>query len=84
MIRIYITVIIAITIAYVCGVIVGKKKTQDIEIVEGITMYAEDGKIEGSLLLKDEPQVEMNPELIDKPIGYEVISVEGTLNMEDK
>ena len=84
MMRMYITVIIAITIAYVCGVIVGKKKTQDIEIVEGNTAYVEDGKIEGSLLLKDEPQVEMNPELIGKPIGYEVISVKGTLNMEDK
>ena len=32
---------------------------------------------------KDEPQIQMNPELIDKPIGYEVISVEGTLNMDE-
>ena len=40
-------------------------------------------KVDTSSICKDEPQTEMTPELIDKPIGYEVISVEGTLNIDE-
>ena len=55
------------------------------KVIETIDDYidGEDDYVKRRVDRKTESQVEMNPELIDKPIGYEVIGVEGALNIDE-